>query len=36
MTAAVDHLRITNRAGGYARAEFEDLAVLDQHAARLV
>ena len=36
MTAAVDHLRITYGAGGYARADIEDLAVLDQHATRLV
>src|SRR6185437_14339425 len=36
MTAAVDHLRLADGVRGHFWAQIEDLAVLDQHATRLV
>ncbi len=36
MTAAVDHLCLADGIRGHLRAQIDDLAVLDQHAARLV
>ena len=36
VAGAVDELRVANGVGSYLRAQVDDLAVLDQHAARLV
>ena len=36
VAGAVDELRVTNGVGSYLRTQVDDLAVLDQHAARLI
>ena len=36
MAGTVDEFRVPNGVGSYLRRQFDDLAVLDDHAARLV